>query len=604
MKLSFNYLSRIIALGVTYRIIGILILLSLLSTVTEIFGIGIFLPIFQFIHFKGDLDALGADSSLWENVINWFYSVGIEPTLAILLLVSFGFFISRQVLIYLRIVYSSAIRQSITQALRNRIFNGYIEANTSYHDDTPVGSLVSIITTEVNGSVMAAMLPMQLIVYFIMLASYLLVLLLLSWKMTLASIIAFFFVVIVSNIWVKKSASTGRNIVSANTTMSEFLVGRLRSPRLVRLAGTEKAEKKEFYRLTHAQRKHNMFSAILSAKVSISMEPIIISVSLIFLYISYAILQLQVETIGLYLVIVLRLLPVIKGIVSDWQKLQGVLGSLEAIEGRLKSMKDSIEGDIGIDDVNQLKQSLLIHNVSYSYPTSKSYALKDIEIEFRAGKMTAVVGPSGGGKSTLIDLLPRLRLPTKGFICIDGSDIGRYTLKSLRKMISYASQSPQIFDGTVKNHISYGKADVTHDEILEAVRLAGAEEFINDLPQGLDTVLGEDAVKLSGGQRQRLDLARVLVKKAPILILDEPTSNLDAESEDVFMQALYKIHAERKTTIIIITHRLRSTLYADNIIVLKQGKVKESGSHSKLLQQNGWYAKVWKMQELENLESI
>ena len=163
--------------------------------------------------------------------------------------------------------------------------------------------------------------------------------------------------------------------------------------------------------------------------------------------------------------------------------------------------------------------------------------------------------------------------------------------------MSYTPQSPQIFDGTVKHHILYGKSDSIDNEIQDAVRLAGADEFINQLPQGIDTKLGEDAIRLSGGQRQRLDLARALVRKAAILILDEPTSNLDAESEDAFIRALSKIRQETNTTIIVIAHRLASISKADNIVVLNKGMVESKGSHTELLKENGWYSKAWKIQE-------
>jgi ABC-type multidrug transport system fused ATPase/permease subunit len=472
-----------------------------------------------------------------------------------------------------------------------------MEADTLYHDSTPVGNLVNVITTETNMAASGIMSPLELIVLFIMLFGYLLMLLFLSWQMTLSSVAIFFIATKIPKIWIKQSASAGRNLVNANILVSEFLVGRLRSPRLVRLSGTKIAEKNEFNKLTKAQREHSVFTAILGVKTDVSMEPVLISLSLIFLYFSYSTLGLQVEVIGLYLVIVLRTLPIVKGILSKWQRIQRLLGSVEVIEDRLELMKNSIENDPGVESISQLKQSFTIDNVSYRYPSSGSDALKNIKIIFKANEMTAVVGASGSGKSTLIDLLPRLRTPTKGLIKIDDVNIEKYTLKSIREMISYAPQSPQIFDGTVRNHILYGKVDATESEVQEAIRLAGAEEFINQLPQGIDTILGEDAIKLSGGQRQRLDLARVLVKKTPILILDEPTSSLDVESESLFKQVLYKIRKERSTTIIIVSHRLASIFDADNIVVLNQGRVDGYGKHLDLLSQNGWYAKAWKTQK-------
>jgi ABC-type multidrug transport system fused ATPase/permease subunit len=419
---------------------------------------------------------------------------------------------------------------------------------------------------------------------------------LLSWQMTLFSSVILLLASQVPSVWIKESYQVGRKLVNANTVMSEFLVGRLRSPRLVRLSGTENAEKKEFYQLTQAQRKRSISSSILHAKTEVSMEPVVIGLSLIFLYLSYTVMQLQIEIIGLYLVIALRLLPVAKGILILMQKVQKHMGSMEVVENRLKEMTESVEKDDGAKDLIKLKQSIVIDNVSYCYPLSKEDVLKKITIEFKANQMIAIVGPSGGGKSTLIDLLPRLRTPKEGVIKFDGSNIEEIRLKSLRQSIAYAPQFPQIFDGTIKNHILYGKSNATTEDVQEAVRIAGAEEFINKLPQGIETVIGEDAIRLSGGQRQRLDLARALVRKASILVLDEPTSNLDAESEDLFRQALQRIRKEENITIIIVAHRLASIADADQIVVLNQGAVEDMGKHNNLLKREGWYAKAWKMQ--------
>jgi len=586
-----GWMNRVHNLGLSYRVIIILSLLSLVATITEIIGIGIFLPIFQFIRLDGDITALVSDSTVWKYLINVFNFFEIKPLFISLLLISFSFFIARQFLLYFRLVYGAAVRQRIMQELRYRIFKGYIKANTTYHDNTPVGDLVNVVTTEVNKAVLGMTAPLELIVYFIMLIGYLTILGLLSWKMTLLSAIVLLLSSRIPNIWIRKSAHTGRNIVNANTLVSGFLVGRFRSPRLVRLSGTELAEKNEFHKLTQAQRKYSVFASILQAKSDIVMEPIVIGLSLIFLYFSYTVLKLQIETIGLYLIIVLRMLPIVKGIILKQQKIQSLLGPIETIEKRLSSMKESFEKDLGVELIGQLNKSFTLDNVSYRYPSSNHDVLKGVTISISVNKITAIVGPSGSGKSTLIDLLPRLRIPTKGLIKIDDINIEKYTLKSLRKLISYAPQSPQIFDGTVKNHILYGKANATEEEVQEAVCLAGAEDFIGKLPLGLDTILGEDAIKLSGGQRQRLDLARTLIRKAPILILDEPTSNLDVESEQLFNQALYRIRKETNTTIIIVSHRLSSVSDADHIVVLNQGKVESSGTHLELLSQNGWYAK-------------
>jgi ABC-type multidrug transport system fused ATPase/permease subunit len=292
----------------------------------------------------------------------------------------------------------------------------------------------------------------------------------------------------------------------------------------------------------------------------------------------------------------MRLMPIAKSVLMKIQSIKNSMGSMEVLEKRFNDMERSAEKDNGVKTLNRVGKFILVDNISYRYPEAKINALNSVNIKFDANKMTAIVGPSGSGKSTLIDLLPRLRLPADGVIQIDSSNIEIYKLKSLRQLISYTPQFPQIFNGTVKNHILYGNKTATDDEVQEVLSLSGIENFVDQLPQGVDTVLGEEAVKLSGGQRQRLDLARALIRKSAILILDEPTSNLDAESADKFKKVLCKIHQDTSTTIIIVSHHLASISGADKIIVLNKGVVESTGTHTELLNQNGWYAKAWNMQ--------
>ena len=583
--------------GLSYRDIFIFLLLSFAATATEVFGLGMFLPIFQFIRFEGSIDALVANSGMWQYIIEGFSYFNAAPSLSVLLVLSFSFFLVRQIFTYIRVIYNTIITQRLIQIQRNRIFDGYMDAETSYHDKVPIGGIVNIILTEVNRAVVSLMLPMTLMVYVIMFLGYFVVLIALSWEMTISAIVAFLIASAAPKTWISESGIVGRKLVHANILMSEFLVGRLKSPRLVRLSGAKEAEKSEFYNLTLRQRKNYVSVAILKSKTETLIEPVVVGLSLVFLYFSYSVLQLQVEIIGLYLVIIMRLMPVVKSIVMQIQSIKSLLGSTEVLAERLEVIEGSREKDDGTKCLSQLNQGILINHVDYCYEGGKVNALKDITVEFEKNKITAIVGPSGSGKSTLIDLLPRLRHPTKGVIKVNGINIEKYSLKSFRRLISYAPQSPQIFHGTVKNHILYGSINVTDHEVQEAIKLAGAEEFIHQLSQGINTVLDDGAIKLSGGQRQRLDLARVLLKKAPILILDEPTSNLDIESEILFKQTLSDIGNNTNTTVIIVSHNLANISNVDNIIVLNQGSIESTGTHSELLKQDGgWYAKAWKAQ--------
>jgi subfamily B ATP-binding cassette protein MsbA len=220
--------------------------------------------------------------------------------------------------------------------------------------------------------------------------------------------------------------------------------------------------------------------------------------------------------------------------------------------------------------------------------------LKDINLSIRRGEITAIVGKSGVGKTTLVDLLPRFHDPSKGAIFIDGIDISMATLKSLRNQLGVVSQDVILFNDTVKNNIAFGKFDAKDDEIMSAAEAAYAHEFIAGLPQGYETVIGERGVRLSGGQRQRLSIARAILKNPPILILDEATSSLDTESEVMVQKALENLMENRTT--FVIAHRLSTIRRATRIIVLDKGRIVESGTHEELIRTGGMYKRLYELQ--------
>jgi ABC-type multidrug transport system fused ATPase/permease subunit len=379
--------------GLSYKMMFILMALSLISIVTEIFAIGMFLPIIQFIRLEGDLTALSEDSDLWQYMIDWFSYFNFEPSLIVLLLVSFSFLLARQLTTYIRIVLNAVVRCKLSQIRRNNIFNRYLKASTSYHDSTPVGDLSNIINVEVAKAISGLLVPMELAVYMVTLTTYAITLFALSWEVTLASLSVILLAIQIPKIWIKKTRIVGRRLVNANISMSTFLINRLRSPSLIRLSGTEEAENNAFDVLTHVQRKHSVMVSILKAKTDFVIEPVVAGLSFIFLYFSYNVLQLQIEIVAVYLVILMRLMPAVKSLVSKWQSVQSLIGSIEVVENRLKAMCESKEQDTGVELCSGLKDSISINNVSYRYPTEKTDILKNITIEINANKITALVGP-------------------------------------------------------------------------------------------------------------------------------------------------------------------------------------------------------------------
>ena len=232
-------------------------------------------------------------------------------------------------------------------------------------------------------------------------------------------------------------------------------------------------------------------------------------------------------------------------------------------------------------------------NVAFAYDESCP-VLRDVSFTVKPGQMIGVVGPTGGGKSTIMSLIPRFYDPSAGKVLVDGIDVRDYRLQSLRNQIGYVLQETVLFRGTVRDNIAYGRAGATDEEIVEAAKLANADEFISRMPNGYQSLVGDRGDTLSGGQRQRIGIARAIIRNNPILILDEPTAALDTESERLVIEALERLMKGR--TVLTIAHRLSTIRDADKIIVLKGGVVAEQGSHDQLLALGGTYAELYSVQ--------
>jgi len=233
-------------------------------------------------------------------------------------------------------------------------------------------------------------------------------------------------------------------------------------------------------------------------------------------------------------------------------------------------------------------------NVNFKYETTNEKAIKDINFKIKGNTMTAFVGHSGAGKSTIMNLLPRFYDPQEGSIEVDNQNIKNVSLHSLRKNLSMVSQDVILFDDTIKNNIAYAKENASQEEIEKACKFAAADEFITKLPQGYNTIIGENGVRLSGGQKQRISIARAILKESPIILLDEATSSLDADSEEIVQNAILNL-TKNKTTL-VIAHRLSTIHNADKIFVLKKGQIQNSGDHDYLINNCDEYKSLYKKQ--------
>ena len=550
-----------------------------------------FLPIFQFIANQSSVNQSGADLS--NKIINIIRSLGIKPSLGILLIFSFLLLCFRQLLTFTSTVYSSKIQFYVLKNVKDILFKNFLYAKSSHQENNPVGIISNTILKESSGAVNALMMPIGILANLITMIGSFILLLVISYKLTLATIPIFLLVSRLPYRWIKKTKIIARESISISNKLSAFLISRLKSPKIIKISCTEDSEYGLFKNLTINQADVIYKIKKLKAYTTLINEPVFVFISLSYIYISFQFLGLKLEEIGLFMFILSRLGPIQRGLILKWQTLNEQMASIELITKKLSSLKNQKEKDTLNKEIPIIKKHVSLKNVSFSYTLNKP-VLHNINLNFSLNSINVVIGPSGAGKSTLVDILARLKLPDKGAVFYDNEDYLDFKIKSLRRLISFVPQNPQILSGTIKKHITYGMENVIDDQVVEAAKLASAHEFILKLDNGYDTEIGEDAYNLSGGQRQRIDLSRALFRDSQILIMDEPTANLDHKNINIFNETITQINKKRRLITILITHQLIENIKIDQLIVINDGKVETVGPIDKVKEESTWYKSLSK----------
>ena len=503
-------------------------------------------------------------------------------------------FLVRGVGAFLGNYYLSRISGNVIHKLRCAIFDHYTQLSTQYFDGHNSGHMISRITNNIGEVTRATSDSVRSYVRegFTALGLFW-YLLYTNWQLSLVFLAIAPVVVLMVSYVGKRLKRLSRNMQDTVGDLTHITSEMVSGNRIVKGFGGEHYERQRFKASSLENRKQYR-KLIMTMSLNNPLMQLLISFALAgMMYLALMIMKYSSagEFVGFFTAAFLLPKPIRQLSDANAEILRGIA----AAESLFEVLDEPVEVDQGDVEIERSQGRIEFKNLSFGYPGSETLALKNINLVIEPGTTVALVGASGGGKTTMINLLPRFYDYADGEILIDGVELKRYKLDCLRRQIALVTQHVTLFNATVANNIAYGALQgATREKIEQAASDAYAMEFIGNMPQGLDTEIGENGVKLSGGQRQRLALARALLKDAPILILDEATSALDTESERYIQAALN--HVMKGRTTLVVAHRLSTIENADVILVMDHGSIIERGSHRELLARDGAYAKLHKMQ--------
>ncbi|OBQ08602.1 MAG: ABC transporter [Anabaena sp. LE011-02] len=565
-----------------------IVILGILASLAEGIGISLLIPFLQNLQ-SGN--SLVINNPIIQNIDQ--YLINFQPQQRVLLLTSsiLVAILIKAVLSYIYTALCSWLQNSTLHRLRTAVYKQLIAVSQSFWDTNKSGELLNLITQETYYSSQALSFLIWVIINLSMIGIFGLLLLLISWRLTLLVALGFLLVSVLIRTLTSKTQVLGRKYQQANIYLSNLTLETFTGIKTIRAFGKESYEEQRYYQASKKSRDSGINSAMQSVMIEPVSEGLSVAILMCVMLIAFY-TQVTLPVLITFIFMLYRLQPQV-------QKLNSNLTQVIALSNYVKSVflllerEDKpyvISGNVNFHD---LRKGITFDAVNFLYPSQNKPALENISLFIPKGKTTALVGYSGAGKSTIINLIFRLYDVTSGEIYIDNYLIKELDLATWRSNMALVSQDVHIFSSTVRENIAYGRPDATETEIVAAAKQAYAHEFICELAQGYDTFVGDRGIKLSGGQRQRISIARAILCNPEILILDEATNALDNISEKLIQDAINLLSQNR--TVIVIAHRLSTIKDADQIIVLKQGKVEEQGSFSDLMEKQAVFHKLYQL---------
>jgi ATP-binding cassette, subfamily B, bacterial MsbA len=498
---------------------------------------------------------------------------------------------------YLSSLVSSRMTRFLVTHIRKEALRTLLDVDLDFYAKNKIGDVINQLGGEVSRTAESIKIAIQILTACTTILVFTGLLLAISWQLTLITTGLLLLVSIANQFFIRKAKRSGQLLSKASANYSIALLEALSGIRLIKSTGQETYEYQNLVNLVKKREEADQYCQTSYAIVGPVNEVAGIATVLVIVVVGRILFAQELETLStmllMYLLTLFRMLPAIGQLNALRSQFANAYPSVVLLHEFLRRDNKPIMPP-GTRVYAPLQSGIQFENISFKYPGSENWVLRDVTLSLPKGKTLALVGSSGAGKSTLVDLLPRFYDCVEGQISLDGQDLRSYDLTSLRKSMGIVSQETFLFNSTIAENIAYGCNNPTREQILEAAKRANAYEFITKMPQGLDTAIGDRGVMLSGGQRQRLAIARALLRDPDILILDEATSALDTVSERLVQQAIDELSRDR--TVLVIAHRLSTIQNADNIAVFHQGRVVEQGTHDELLKQKGLYADLYSMQ--------